>query len=66
MTKLEAIEEEIRKLSPREMAELRDWMAEQDWNEWDAQIERDVAAGRLDDFFAKAVADHEAGKSRKL
>jgi len=34
MTKVEALEEEIKKLSPREMAQLRDWMSERDWEEW--------------------------------
>ena len=36
MTKLEAIEEEIKKLSPGEQSQLRDWMSERDWEEWDA------------------------------
>jgi trans-2-enoyl-CoA reductase len=54
MTKVESIEEEISKLSPQEVAELRDWMAEQDWKEWDEQIERDSLSGRLDELFAKS------------
>lgn len=66
MTKLEAIEEEIKKLSPRELAQLRGWMSDQAWSEWDEEFESDVAAGRLDEFFANAVAEHEAGKTRKL
>jgi len=48
MTKVEALEEEIKKLSPREMAQLRDWMSERDWEEWDEQIERDSESGKLD------------------
>jgi hypothetical protein len=60
MTKLEAIEEEIRKLSPGELAQLRDWMSERDWEEWNEQIARDSASGKLDSLFTKAVADHEA------
>jgi hypothetical protein len=66
MTKVEAIEEEIRNLSPGELAELRDWIAEHDWQEWDAQIERDADSGKLEKLFATAVRDHDAGKSRKL
>jgi hypothetical protein len=66
MTKLEAIEEQIRALSPGELAELRDWLLEHDWEEWDRQIERDSAAGKLEKLFTKARADHEAGKSTKL
>lgn len=66
MTKLQAIEEQIRQLSPRELAELREWLMEHDWAEWDRQIERDSANGKLDELFAKARADHAAGKSTKL
>lgn len=66
MTRVQAIEEEIRKLSDGELAELREWLMEHDWAEWDQQIERDAAAGKLETLFAKARADHAAGKSTKL
>jgi hypothetical protein len=51
MTKLEAIEEEIKSLSPGEFAELREWLLERDSDEWDRQIERDAASGKLDKLF---------------
>jgi hypothetical protein len=66
MTKVQAIEEEIKSLSPSELAELRDWLLEHDWAEWDRQIERDSASGKLEEIFAKARADHAGGKSTKL
>ena len=66
MTKVQAIEEEIKSLSPSELAELRDWLSEHDWAEWDRQIERDSAAGKLEKLFEKARVDHAAGKSTKL
>jgi len=66
MTKVQAIEEQIKSLSPGELAELRDWLLEHDWAEWDGQIERDSAGGKLKGLFAKARADHAAGKSTKL
>lgn len=66
MTKLEAIAEQIKALSPGELAELREWLLEHDWAEWDRQIERDSAARKLDKLFEKALADHAAGKSTKL
>jgi len=66
MTKVQAIEEQIKTLSPEELGELRDWLLEHDWAEWDCQIERDSAAGKLEKLFAKARADHAAGKSTKL
>jgi hypothetical protein len=66
MTKVQAIEEEIKGLSPSELAELRDWLLEHDWAAWDRQIEQDSASGKLDKLFAKARGDHAAGKSTKL
>ena len=66
MTKVQAIEEQIKSLSANELAELRDWLLEHDWAEWDRQIERDARSGKLDELFANARADHAAGKSTKL
>lgn len=66
MTKVQAIEEQIRQLSADELAELRAWLTEHDWAEWDRQLEADSANGKLDQLFAKARADHAAGKSTKL
>jgi len=66
MTKLEALEEQIKKLSPGELAQLREWLLERDAEEWDRQIERDAASGKLDKLFEKSVADHRAGKSREV
>ena len=66
MTKVQALEEEIEKLSPAELAELRDWLLERDADAWDREIERDAAAGKLDKLFEKSLADHGAGKSREI
>jgi|GEM_PF-396354 len=54
MTRVEALEEEIKKLLPDELAELRIWILERDWQEWDHQIERDSASGKLDKLFDKS------------
>jgi len=66
MRKVEHIEEQIRELSSKEFAELRDWVLEQDWAAWDAQIERDANSGKLDKVVSEAKADYERGKARKL
>lgn len=66
MTRLETLEEEIKKLDPGELAQLRDWIVEQDWEQWDRQIEADSAAGKLDAFFDEAEKAHLAGKSTKF
>ncbi|HEV8659315.1 MAG TPA: hypothetical protein VGS96_11895 [Thermoanaerobaculia bacterium] len=66
MTKLETLEEEIKKLSPEELAQLREWLLERDAEEWDREIERDAASGKLDKLFEKSLADHRAGKTREI
>ena len=66
MTKVQALEEEIGKLSAVELAELREWFADREADEWDREIERDAASGKLDKLFEKSVADHRAGKSREI
>jgi hypothetical protein len=66
MTKVQALEEEIGKLSASELAELREWFAEWDADKWDREIERDAASGKLDHFFERSVADQLAGKSREI
>lgn len=66
MTKVQALEEEIERLTPEELAELRVWLVEREADEWDREIERDAASGKLDKLFEKSVADHRAGKSREI
>jgi hypothetical protein len=66
MTKVQALKEEIEKLSSAEVAELREWIVEREAEGWDREIERDAASGKLDKLFEKSVADHHAGKSREI
>ena len=66
MRKIEEIEGQIQRLSREEFAELREWFLEQDWKAWDAQIEADAKAGKLDKFVAEARAEYESGRARKL
>jgi hypothetical protein len=66
MTRVEAIEEEVQKLSRDEFSELRDWILERDWERWDGQIERDAAGGKLEPLFERALEAHRQGKSREV
>lgn len=66
MTKLELIEQEIRNLSAEELAQLRTWFLELDAGQWDKEIERDAASGKLDKLFEKSLTDHRSGKSREI
>ncbi|HET6371801.1 MAG TPA: hypothetical protein VFG76_00700 [Candidatus Polarisedimenticolia bacterium] len=66
MTNVQRIEEQIRKLTPQEFAELREWILEQDWAAWEAQIEADAREGKLQALADDALDDHKAGRSRPL
>jgi hypothetical protein len=66
MGKIESIEQQIKALSPEELARFRAWFLEYDWAAWDRKLERDVRAGKLDALADKALRDHAAGKTTPL
>ena len=66
MRKVDHIEQQIKELSSAEFTELREWMLAQDWSAWDAKIERDSRAGKLDSLIAEAKEDYDGGKARKI
>lgn len=47
MTKLEALEQEVRELSSEDLAAFRRWFAEFDAAQWDRQIESDRTSLRV-------------------
>jgi hypothetical protein len=66
MGKIESIEQQIKALSPEELARFRAWFLEYDWAAWDRKLERDVRAGKLDALADKALRDHASGKTTPL
>ena len=66
MTKVQRLEQEIKQLSPSELAAFRKWFDEYDAVEWDKQIEQDAIACKLDKLAEKALADHKAGRSKEI
>jgi len=66
MTTLEKLKGEISKLPEAEVAQLRTWLDEIEEQRFDDQIERDAAAGKLDDLIEEAKADYKAGRHRPL
>ena len=66
MATVEAITTAIAELPPEQVAQVRAWMDERAEAEWDAQIERDERAGRLDTLAERALAEHRAGQTRPL
>ena len=66
MSKVEAIEQQIEKLSPGELAAFRRWYVAFDAEGWDRQFEADVKAGRLNALAEKALGAHTSGQSKPL
>lgn len=66
MTTIQAIEQAVQQLPAQDLAEFRRWFTKFDEAAWDAQIEADAAAGRLDALAAEAVAEYGNGKAREL
>lgn len=60
------IQAEIEKLPRAEQRKLAQWFAEVQADAWDAQIEDDIRAGRLDHLIAEADADIAAGRTKPL
>ena len=66
MTTTEEIEKAVERLTPSELAQFRAWYEAFDAAQFDAAIERDAHAGRLDALADEALAAHRAGRSREL
>ena len=66
MTKIEDIEKRVEQLSPDDLARFRAWFEELDSRLFDAKIERDAKADKLDKIMADARANHEAGRREEL
>lgn len=66
MSTIQEIESAIRKLSPEDLASLRDWLADYDGDQWDRQIEADMKSGKLDSFAKEALDDLREGRCRDL
>jgi hypothetical protein len=66
MSEVDKLAERVEKLSSEELRKFRAWFAEFDARLWDAQIEADVKAGKLDVLTAEALDEYKAGKTREL
>ena len=66
MSTVAEIQQAITRLSAAEQRQLARWFEEALEDAWDAQIEEDVKAGRLNDLIAQAEADIAAGRVKPL
>lgn len=60
------LESAIANLPPRQLNQLSKWFEEFMEARWDAQIARDLKAGRLDAVLKKVDEDYEAGRCTPL
>lgn len=66
MLSIQSIEKAIEQLPAHELAEFRKWFAQFNETAWDAQIEVDGKAGKLDTLAAEALAEYQNGKAQEL
>ena len=66
MLTAEFVENAVKQLSAEELVKFRQWYAQFDSDLWDAQIEADAAAGKLDALAAEALADYHSGRAKEL
>ena len=60
------IESAIAQLPMKDFAELMAWLQEYRERAWDARIENNLAAGRLDTIVADAEKEYRQGLARSL
>ncbi len=63
---LQDLEHAITELSPEDFAALAAWLDERRARAWDAQIEADLEAGRLDALLDEVDREYEAGLAKPL
>ncbi|OAQ20031.1 hypothetical protein [Thermosulfurimonas dismutans] len=66
MISVEEIKSIIEKLPEREFIELRKWILEKDWENWDKKIEEDSRKGLLDFLIEEALEEKREGKLKDI
>jgi hypothetical protein len=64
MSRVEEIEAAIESLSPEEFRRVAQWLNDREQAQWDAQMDEDSAAGRLDFLFDEASREAKEGMLR--
>jgi hypothetical protein len=62
---LELLKKAVERLPPEELSKFREWFEKLQARLWDAQIERDVAAGKLDWLAQEARAEDSLPMPKK-
>ncbi len=64
MSTVAEITQAISELPKQEFWKLAEWFDDVKADAWDAQMDADAKAGRLDFLFEEAAADRQAGRSK--
>jgi hypothetical protein len=66
MSQVEMLEQNVKQLSPRDLAAFRSWFNQFDAADWDRQIETDGETGKLDRLAQAAIEEYKAGKTKSI
>ncbi len=66
MSTIEAIEDAVEQLGKNDLATFREWFSSFEAAHWDAQIERDIVGGKLNQLADDAIAEFRSGNTREL
>ena len=66
MTTVKDIENAIKALPLDKLKQFRAWFTDFDAKAWDAQLEEDIAAGKLDKIAEQAKASYQSGDFEEL
>jgi hypothetical protein len=66
MQTVQEIKMAIQSLSPDDFSDVKKWILELEWQDWDKQIEKDSEAGKLDFLMAEALTEKAQNKLREL
>jgi hypothetical protein len=61
-----SLEHAVQQLGRDDLAVFREWFSAFEAAEWDAQIERDITAGKLDKLASEGIEEFKAGTTRSL
>lgn len=63
---VKSIEHAVEQPGRNDLAVFREWFTTFEAAEWDAQIERDICAGKLDALAQEGISEFKAGATRSL
>ena len=66
MSTVDEIKAAIAGLPKKDYVRLRKWFSEQDWQNWDRQIEADSESGKVDFLVKEALDEKRRGKLKEL